>query len=161
MALITQRKPNVRESGFGGAASIAVAANFSYVALNNNSAGPAVLVVHSYDGSLFSAQSIGVTLVNGLTGTAASSEVPAVAGEGAPAGLIYTGAIATLPSRLTRTTVPGNNFFLWPHDYPVAYILPGWSFAVFCVTVNITLNASFWWEQLPAELYYQWIENQF
>src|SRR5271163_773366 len=161
MALITQRKPNVRESGFGGANQAAVASNFPYVALNNNSAGPAVLVVHSYDSSTITAQAIGITLVNGLTGTAASTEVPAVAGEGAPAGLIYTGAITTLPSRLTRTTIPANSFYLWTHDYPVAYILPGWSFAVFCATVNTSLNASFWWEQLPAELYYQWIENQF
>jgi len=161
MALITQRKPNVRESGFGGANSVGVASVFSYVALNNNSAGPAVLVIHSYDASFIAGSLFGITLVNGLIGTATSTEVPAVAGEGSPAGLIYTGTIATLPSRITRTAVPGNSFFLWPHDYPVAYILPGWSFAVFCLTVNITLNASFWWEQLPAELYYQWIENQF
>lgn len=148
-------KPQLREVAFGGANQAATAGAFSLVAVYNPSSSRFVTVIRHYEASLTVADAIGFYLLHGQVGSNTNTEQPMVAGEAKKNGVIQTGTVAALPTAITRTTIPGNNYLAWLHEWPVAVLLPGWSFVAACQVVNVTLNCTFWWEGVYAELFWQ------
>ncbi len=146
-----KRPHDLRNCAFGGLNSPALAANFSIVGLYNDTSAPYNLVIRDFNASLVTANAIGWYITSGAIGANVTRGVTAFSGEKAIAGQLQVSQIAALPTAIARITIPGNNFYNWLHDWPVAVIDPGSTFVVACLVVNVTVNASFWWEQFYAQ----------
>jgi hypothetical protein len=161
MQISGQRRPNLRMCQYNGTTQTATAAVFSLIGLFNNSTGRDLIVVHHLDISAPTAQTYGWYTLNAQLATTVAGSVQVVTGEPLLAGQLQTGTIAALPTNRTHLTIPGSNFYQWVHDYPLAVLLPGWSLITYCGTVDITLNADFFWETVPAELYWQMLDEYY
>ena len=153
------RNPRLRFSAFNGANQAGVAAQFSLISVYNNSTARDFVVVHHFDFSIAAIGAGGFYLAEGQVGASVGGDQVVVPGEAQPAGVMQTTTIAALPGGRTHTLVGASLSYQWPHEYPVAVLLPGWSFVIYNGTVNVGLNASIWWEGVRADLYYQFMRD--
>src|SRR5271167_1636867 len=107
------RIPEMRNSAFGGAFQGAVAAQFSVVALYNDSLGPADIRIQHFDATISASGTIGYYIVQGQINPGGNQGVPAVAGDATPAGRIQTNTIGALPGARTLIGVPAGNTYAW------------------------------------------------
>jgi len=137
----------------GQVSQAAVAAQYSYVSLYNNSPGPDVLVLRTLHEFNVSSLSMFMAAVKGVPVGSASGAVlaPIWTGQAVHAGQIYAGTSATALTPdwqiLVGATVP----WIMTGKMPLAIISPNWALVFTTKAVNVTLSLSLVWEAVPAD----------
>jgi hypothetical protein len=132
------------------ASQAAVSAQYSFIALYNDSTIGQILRVRSYNVATATAHNVLGFLSNAKIGSLVLAGASIFAGEQQAAGTLYSGSNTTAPTSgqflgFTTTGQP------WPSKLPLAYVRPGWSWVMQCDTVNIALVGSITWENLDPE----------
>lgn len=132
-----------RRTAYGTASQAAVAAQFSWIALFNNSTGPQLLSILGIteDGNDPSVAN-NVVIAHGTPSGTAIAPIPAFSGETTPVGQIFTGTAASIPAT-SFYYVPGQGTANNPHPYPFFTLQAGWAFYLYCLIVNSQLGLSF------------------
>jgi hypothetical protein len=135
----------------GGTNVAALAANYSFVSLYNDSTIGHILRVVEWmvdAGGTSDAVAFFIPLV---TGTLVSSGIQLFSGEGLGAGSIYSGQTVVPPPFgviLSSQGVPT----IGSRDMPWFYVRPGYSLVIKNDVVNTLLVASLWWEDLEPSM---------
>lgn len=128
----------------------ALAANFCYNSLFNNSTGAEVLVVRSLTTGVVSSLTYQVQWIHGSYGTDQGIVSPVLADSAAKPGRLFGNKTTTVPVPdlifgTGAVAIPSNS------GYPIAIIPPLWSLAVTTSLVNLIVNLGWLWEAVPAE----------
>ncbi|SRR5216684_3749173 len=127
------------------------AAQYSHISVYNDSTIGHILRVRSYSVAPGAGAYVLGFLNQGSLGTLVAAGIPIFAGEGTLAGSLYSGSNTTQPTtgqllgQLSSSTI-------YPIDFPLAYLRPGWSWVMQCRTVNTAMNGSILWEDLTPEM---------
>lgn len=116
------------------------------ISLFNNSTGAQYLVVRDLFIPTVSAAPAFVSQQQGQIGTTAGLQQPVVSSNAALPGLVF----------FNDTTTVYNSAWLWSngsfsHEFPLAVLLPGWSFVVQARTGAQALAVGFIWEAIFAD----------
>jgi hypothetical protein len=131
----------------GFAASAALAANFSIVSLFHDGAAEFAIQLRDLFVPFAQTTQFQAGFFQGSIGSRSMRGVCAVAGERQLPGAIFTSQQTALSG--TADWGLGNSNFegpVWEHEFPLAVLLPGWSFWVTSTVVNVAVTASFFWE---------------
>jgi hypothetical protein len=135
----------------GGSATLAaLAANYSAVALYNDSTIGHLLRVVNWQASVTGGASVAF-MTQGALSTLVGRGIPLFAGENAPAGLIYTQQDVNAPPMAVFTSAGGASTQS-PEITPWFYLRPGYSLVIKTQAVNLPLLVSFWWEDLTMDM---------
>lgn len=129
----------------------AVAAQYSFVALFNDSTSGDMLRIRSYAVQPGAGAVCLAFLNQGSLGSLVLAGQSIFAGEPQFAGSLYSGSNATQPttgSFIGQTT--NGNFY--NNLLPIAYLRPGWAYVIQCRVVNTSVGASLVWEDLAIDM---------
>lgn len=135
----------------GGTSVAALAANYGFVALYNDSTIGHILRVIEYIVATGPAATAIATLSPGAPGSLVGAGIALFAGEQQMAGSIYSGTTVVASPfgvllNAAATTIMGSR------DMPWFYIRPGFSLVIKSDTINTLLVASLWWEDLEMSM---------
>jgi hypothetical protein len=116
--------------------------------LYNNSTGSQWLVVRHIDAQ--SAGSCAGGFQNNTIGSSSGNVTTIVPNERTPPGQHFYQDVATISPYTFLFTAP-NAVLMWSHDFPAAFIPPGWSFFIQALTSAAIVGVSFFWEYVFAE----------
>ena len=156
---MSARNPRLRRSIWQGQTQAGVSGQFSFVALFNQSIGDSLIVVHDVEIGLAASDTCIIAKQDGLQGAVSGLPVNVVGNEPQRAGQLSIGSAAATPNNFFLLRVLANANWFWPHEYPFAVLLPGKSLVVYRNTVNTSLFVSYYWETVPAELYWQELDE--
>jgi hypothetical protein len=144
-------KIDYRRVAYGGGLAGAIASQFGFLQLFNNSPSVEYLLVRNWN--VFTATAdpyFAIVTQTNLAGTAQ----PIVAGmptEAPPPGIVSVGASLTAITTgwlyYPASTVSGG----WPFDYPFALVPPGWYFTTQCQAANVNARLAVWWQAIKPE----------
>lgn len=136
------------------------AGNGAIMGVHNNSLGPDLLVIHHFETSVLAANIVEYGLRQGTIGSANPvPSVPLVTGEKQLAGAPYFSSTVGVLTTDTTLFMAAGIPYLWPHEWPVAVLLPGWDFIITCGAVAVGIRGGILWETVSAELYWQQLED--
>jgi hypothetical protein len=135
----------------GGFSQAAVGAQYSFVALYNNSTIGRILRVVEYLTGSGGTSNVVAFFAQGTVGSSQGAGVALFSGEQSGAGAIYAGSNATAPGFGINMNAAGS-VTIGSRDMPWFYIRPGFSVVFKGDTVNQMVNATFWWEDLEMSM---------
>jgi len=134
----------------GSAALSALAANYSSIALYNDSTIGHILRVDNWIANAAAGTAIGF-FIQGALSTLVGRGLSLFAGEQAQAGSIYTQQDTNAPP-FGVIVNSGGTATQTPELTPWFYLRPGYSLVFKTFVVNLALSASFWWEDLTIDM---------
>jgi hypothetical protein len=135
----------------GGALVAALAANYSFVALYNDSTIGHILRVVSWLTVPNPIGNVTAYFVQGTVGSLVSRGVALFSGEQDMAGQIWSGQNTVVPPFGIILNANVNPAFA-PAYAPWWHVRPGYSLVAGPPTVNIAVSVSFWWEDLEMSM---------
>lgn len=156
--MLAYRHVKPSRCAYGANATTDEEGTFQFVSLFDEVTSAYVLAVHDVASSAAAPLFIGSLVVSqGQLGSNPVQGQPVVSNRQAMAGQVSQGEIATLPTAglfLPQTGLAAANAqggSMWPHEFPLIVLTPGWSLTAYSATQDGPFNVSFWWQVLTPE----------
>jgi hypothetical protein len=123
---------------------IAVAAQFSFIALRNNDPASRVLVVFGYGftSGVAGTASVAMRGAYGVLGVAAGSINPLYLSNAPPPGVSMAGSLAAAPGTFYGFPIIAAQPAAFYPSFPLMIVPPGWNFILCNQAVNAAINAT-------------------
>jgi hypothetical protein len=140
---------NLRRCARGSLKSFGNPAQYSQVALFNNSPAQDLLLVRGIFVGFAADYPPALFYIGGLQGASPSAGVPIVTGDAALPGQLTAYQTSTVPpADFYMAPVATQNSSAWSADFPIAVLQPGMSLVVSMIDPNLQVYAGFYWQAI-------------
>lgn len=140
-----------RRMAYSGTRVGNVAADFSTLALFNNSSYAELLIVRAWSVSTTAAAIFYLNVTQGNLGGTPVPITPFIPTEAPPPGIVTFLNPTVAPSIGWTQLVAANVSSNWPIDFPFAIVPVGWSWSAAVNTANLATTASVMWEAIMPD----------